>query len=46
MLGGGMIIESHGSLVGSIGVSGAPSGADDDRCATAGINAIRESLEF
>jgi len=46
MLGGGMIIESHGSLVGSIGVSGAPSGADDDRCAKAGIDAIRESLEF
>lgn len=46
MLGGGMIIESHGSLVGAIGVSGTPSGADDDRCAMAGINAIRESLEF
>jgi len=46
MLGGGMIIESHGSLVGAIGVSGTPSGADDDRCAIAGINAIRESLEF
>lgn len=46
MLGGGMIIESHGSLVGAIGVSGAPSGADDDRCAQAGINAIRESLDF
>jgi uncharacterized protein GlcG (DUF336 family) len=46
MLGGGMIFESHGSLVGSIGVSGAPSGADDDRCAKAGIDAIRESLEF
>lgn len=46
MLGGGIIIESHGSLVGAIGVAGAPSGADDDRCAQAGINAIRESLEF
>ena len=46
ILGGGMPIESHGSLVGSIGISGAPTGADDDRCAKAGINAIRESLEF
>lgn len=46
ILGGGMPIESHGSLVGSIGVSGAPTGADDDRCAKAGINAIQESLAF
>jgi uncharacterized protein GlcG (DUF336 family) len=46
ILGGGMPIESHGSLVGAIGISGAPTGADDDRCAKAGINAIRESLEF
>jgi uncharacterized protein GlcG (DUF336 family) len=46
MLGGGMIIESHGKLVGTIGVAGAPSGTDDDRCAKAGIDAILESLEF
>lgn len=46
MLGGGMIIESHGSLVGTIGVAGAPTGADDDRCAKAGIDAIHDSLVF
>lgn len=46
ILGGGMTIESQGSLVGSIGISGAPTGADDDRCATAGIAAIRDSLAF
>lgn len=46
ILGGGMPIESHGSLVRAIGISGAPTGADDDRCAKAGINAIRESLEL
>lgn len=46
VLGGGMPIESKGSLVGSIGISGAPTGADDDRCAKAGIDAIRVSLEF
>lgn len=46
MLGGGMLIESHGKLVGTIGVAGAPSGAEDDRCAKAGIDAIIESLEF
>lgn len=46
VLGGGMPIESKGSLVGAIGISGAPTGADDDRCAKAGIDAIRVSLEF
>lgn len=46
MLGGGLIIESHGALVGAIGVSGAPSGADDDRCAKAGIDAIHDALVF
>lgn len=46
ILGGGMPIESKGSLVGSIGISGGPTGADDDRCAKAGMDAIRVSLEF
>ena len=46
MLGGGLTIESHGKLVGAIGVSGAPTGADDDNCAKAGIAAIRDGLEF
>ena len=44
--GGGLMIESGGSLVGGIGVSGAPGGERDDVCALAGINAIRDSLEF
>jgi len=43
---GGLMIESGGSLVGGIGVSGAPGGDRDDVCATAGIDAIRDSLEF
>jgi uncharacterized protein GlcG (DUF336 family) len=43
---GGLMIESGGSLVGGIGVSGAPGGDRDDICAKAGIDAIRESLEF
>ncbi len=46
ILGGGMPIESKGSLVGSIGISGAPTGADDDRCAKAGIDAIQVELAF
>ncbi len=46
LLGGGMVIEAAGSLLGGVGVSGAPGGAEDDLCARAGIEAIRESLEF
>jgi uncharacterized protein GlcG (DUF336 family) len=43
---GGLVIESGGSLVGGIGVSGAPGGDRDEVCAQAGIDAIRDSLEF
>ena len=43
---GGLMIESGGSLVGGIGVSGAPGGDRDDVCAKAGIDTIRDSLEF
>jgi len=46
LLGGGLTIQSGGTLVGAIGVSGAPGGAEDERCAKAGIEAIREALEF
>ena len=46
LLGGGKMLQSGGTLVGAIGVSGAPGGAEDDRCAAAGIDAVREALEF
>jgi len=45
-VGGGMMIESGGSLLGAIGVSGAPGGKEDDACAAAGIAAIRDELEL
>lgn len=45
-IGGGLIIEGGGSLLGGIGVSGAPGGAADDACAAAGIKAIADDLEF
>jgi uncharacterized protein GlcG (DUF336 family) len=45
-IGGGMMIEAAGSLLGAIGVSGAPGGDADDVCAAAGIAAIKDSLEF
>lgn len=46
MLGGGLPIEAQGSIVGAIGVSGAPGGDADDSCARAGIDAIRDRIEF
>ena len=45
-VGGGMMIQAGGSLLGGIGVSGAPGGDADDVCATAGIKAIADDLEF
>jgi len=43
---GGMMIEGAGSLLGAIGVSGAPGGDRDDVCAKAGIAAIQDSIDF
>ncbi len=45
-VGGGLMIEAGGSLLGAIGVSGAPGGKEDDLCAAAGIAAIRDDIEF
>ena len=45
-VGGGVLIEAGGSIVGAIGVSGAPTGEADGRGAKAGIAAIRDELEF
>lgn len=46
MIGGGLLIESGGSLVGGIGISGAPGGEADDACGKAGLAAIRDKLDF
>jgi uncharacterized protein GlcG (DUF336 family) len=45
-VGGGLMIEASGSLLGAIGLSGAPGGKEDDACAAAGIAAIREDIEL
>jgi uncharacterized protein GlcG (DUF336 family) len=45
-IGGGRTIESAGSIVGAIGISGAPGGEADDVCAKAGIAAIADELEL
>ena len=44
--GGGLPIEAAGSLVGAIGVSGAPGGEADEACARAGIKAIADLIDF
>jgi uncharacterized protein GlcG (DUF336 family) len=46
ILGGGVTIEAGGSLVGAVGVSGGPGGDADDACAKAGIEAVRDKLDF
>ena len=45
-IGGGLVIEASGSVLGAIGVSGAPGGEADDACAAAGIKAIADAIEF
>ncbi|MBI1425767.1 MAG: heme-binding protein [Gammaproteobacteria bacterium] len=51
LVGGGLTIEAGGEIVGGIGVSGAPPGRSerdsiDGACAKAGIESIREAMEF
>ena len=46
IIAGGLVVESAGSLVGAIGVSGAPGGDADEACAKAGIEAIQARLDF
>ncbi len=45
-VGGGVVIQAAGSIVGGIGVSGAPSGEADEACAKAGIASLRDDLEM
>jgi uncharacterized protein GlcG (DUF336 family) len=46
VLGGGIMVEAGGAMVGAVGVSGAPGGDADDECAKAGIEAVRDKLDF
>jgi len=45
-LGGGVPVSAAGSLVGGIGVSGAPGPDLDDACAQAGVAVIEEEINF
>jgi uncharacterized protein GlcG (DUF336 family) len=46
LIGGGVPVEAAGSLVGGVGVSGAPGGPADDACARVGIEAIEDKIAF
>ena len=46
MAAGGLPIQAGGSLVGGVGVSGAPSGKTDEACAQAGVDAVLDDLEM
>jgi uncharacterized protein GlcG (DUF336 family) len=43
---GGVIIQAGGSVLGGIGVAGAPGGDNDEACAKAGLAAVQDKLEF
>jgi len=46
VLAGGVPLQVAGSLVGAVGVSGAPGGDLDEACARAGAEAVQETLDF
>ena len=43
---GGVPIEAGGQLLGAVGVSGAPSGTTDEKCARAGVDVVKADLEM
>lgn len=43
---GAVQIRAAGSLIGAVGVSGAPGGNLDEECARAAVESVRERLEF
>lgn len=43
---GGLPINIGGNILGGVGVSGAPSGLTDEKCAKAGIDAVAADLEM
>lgn len=43
---GGIPIQAGGSILGGIGVSGAPSGETDEGCAQGGLEAVADDLEM
>ena len=46
LMDGGLPVRVAGSLIGAVGVSGAPGGDKDEACAQKGIDAVQERLDF
>ncbi len=46
MIPGGLIVETGGTLMGAVGVSGAPTGEADETCAKAALDRIHEKIDF
>ena len=46
MSAGGLPITAGGTILGGVGVSGAPSGETDEKCAKAGVDAVSADLEM
>jgi uncharacterized protein GlcG (DUF336 family) len=46
MMRGGVLIEAGGSKIGAVGVSGAPGGDKDEKCAVVAVKAMEERLQF
>ena len=45
-LGGGLVVQSGGSELAAVGVSGASGGDKDEACAKAGLAAVQDKLDF
>ena len=45
-LAGGLIIQAGGSVLGGVGIAGAPGGDKDEACAKAGLDSVRDKLDF
>ncbi|UCE89773.1 MAG: heme-binding protein [Pseudomonadota bacterium] len=43
---GGVPVQAGGTILGGVGVSGAPSGKTDEQCARAGVEAVAADLEM
>lgn len=43
---GGLPISAVSNILGGVGVSGAPTGEQDERCAAAGLKAIQDDLDL
>jgi uncharacterized protein GlcG (DUF336 family) len=43
---GGLVVRAGGSVIGGVGVAGAPGGDKDEACAKAGLESVQDRLDF